>query len=198
MRAMQKRLFTAWIVLCGAATLTAASALAQDDASGFVSPGMPPARVVISRIGVKADVVPVGLSDDGQMQVPKNPDQVGWYELGPGIAPEGNMILAGHVDWGGRLRVFGFLKQLTPGDEVLIWDHDGNEHRFIVQWTRLIPADDPPWDEIFGQGSDTEITLLTCGGPFDRQRHEYLERVVVRAKLESSAESQKPAPSSGS
>lgn len=165
------------------ALVSAAPAGASDQqtaANGGV--GTPPRQLRITTIGVSAEIVPVALTSDGEMEVPADPDAVGWYTLGPGIAGAGNMILTGHVDWAGRLRVFGGLSRLRQGDEIVLTDVDGLEHRFEVTWTRQISADDPPWEEIFSQGTQREVTLITCTGPFDRQRREYLERLVVRAR----------------
>src|SRR5262245_1576279 len=69
--------------------------------------GVTPTFVSIPRIGTAARVVPLGLLEDGTLDAPEDPDTVGWFELGSGIGAPGNTILDGHVDWGGRLRVFG-------------------------------------------------------------------------------------------
>jgi sortase (surface protein transpeptidase) len=49
-----------------------------------------------------------------------------------------------------------------------------------VAWTRLVDAD-AAVDDIYAQGSDQELTLITCGGAFDQSIHMYLSRWVVRA-----------------
>ena len=151
-------------------------AVAQSAASGAV-----PVAIDIPSIGAHAQVVPLGEDDDGTMQAPIDPDTVGWYELGAGIGAPGNALLDGHVDWGGRLRVFGRLRQLEPGDEVHITDASGSVFRYAVDWTRLYQAESAPLDEIFEQGPAEEITLITCGGQFDTSSHMYVARWVVRA-----------------
>jgi len=143
-----------------------------------------PVYVSIPALGMQAPVVPLGLEDDGAMAAPTDPDTVGWYELGPGIGGPGNAILAGHVDWGGSLRVFGLLRQLVPGDEVVVSDEAGNWFTYRVSWSRMVDADSAPVDEIFAQGSGEELTLITCGGTFDRAIHQYLSRLIVRAVRE--------------
>lgn len=140
-----------------------------------------PVRIDIPKIGTHAAVVPLGEDDDGAMQAPTDPDTVGWYDLGAGVGAPGNALLDGHVDWGGRLRVFGLLRQLAPGDLVRLTTEGGDELTYAVEWTRLYQADDAPLDEIFAQGTDDEITLITCGGQFDQSIRMYLSRWVVRA-----------------
>jgi sortase (surface protein transpeptidase) len=143
--------------------------------------GTVPLFVRIPKIGTAARVVPLGMDDEGTLDSPSDPDSVGWFSLGPGVGAPGNAILDGHIDWGGRLRVFGLLRTLSPGDEVLVTDQDGQTLRYSVRWTRLYEADDAPLDEIYEQGPDQELTLITCGGAFDPAIHMYVSRWVVRA-----------------
>ena len=80
--------------------------------------GTAPVRISIPAIGLDTEVVPVAIDTDGAMSAPENPDTVGWYSLGPGIGIGGNVVMAGHVDWGGRLRAFGLLRRLSEGDRL--------------------------------------------------------------------------------
>ncbi|MBI4493800.1 MAG: carboxypeptidase regulatory-like domain-containing protein [Chloroflexi bacterium] len=164
------------------AGLLATEASAQTSLAGDAR--RPPALIDIPSLGVFASIVPVGLEADGAMGAPSDPDTVGWYELGPTLAGPGNVILAGHVDWGGRLRVFGWLRQLQPGDVVRVGDSDGNWYDYRVTWSWLVDAEDAPLEEVFGQGPLSELTLITCGGVFDPATHRYLSRLVVRAVRE--------------
>ena len=143
--------------------------------------GTVPVSIDIPSIGAHAPVLPLGQEDDGTMQSPTDPDTVGWYELGTGLGTPGNALLDGHVDWAGRLRVFGLLRQLGPGDTVQITDANGQVFSYSVQWTKLYQADNAPLDEIFSQTADEEVTLITCGGAFDQAAHMYVSRWVVRA-----------------
>jgi sortase (surface protein transpeptidase) len=145
--------------------------------------GAQPVHIDIPKIGTHADVVPLGDDPDGAMEAPSDPDTVGWYQPGLGVGTPGNALLDGHVDWGGRLRAFGYLKRLEPGDTLQITDADGNVYTYVVNWSHLFDADSAPLDEIFGQTEDPEVTLITCGGEFDPAIHTYLSRWVVRAVL---------------
>jgi sortase (surface protein transpeptidase) len=168
-------------VVMALACMTAAPASAH-------TVGAAPAVIDIPRIGTHAQIVPLGQEDDGTMQSPTDPDTVGWYNLGTGIGAPGNALLDGHVDWGGRLRVFGLLRQLAPGDAIQITDADGNVLNYSVTWSRLYDATSAPLDEIFQQTADEQITLITCGGAFDPSVHMYVSRWIVRAtRSEASA-----------
>lgn len=152
------------------------------DAAGTAPGGVAPTWLSIPYLGVDARVVPVGLDDDGAMAAPTDPDEVGWYAFGPGMGIVGNVVLAGHVDWDGRLRVFGRLSALEIGSSILVIDAAGAGYEYVVEasyWVRAVGA---PVDEIFAQGADPVITLITCGGAFDAVRREYLDRLIVRAR----------------
>jgi sortase A len=140
-----------------------------------------PIELKIPTIYVDAEIIPVGLADDGAMEAPKDPDTVAWWSLGSGTGEPGNVVLAAHVDWGGRLRVFGLLHQLAPGDDVVVVDALARELWYQVSWTQQVPADGAPLEEIFGPSGGHELTLITCGGEFDQASHQYLSRVIVRA-----------------
>src|SRR6266851_6825851 len=150
---------------------TAAPALAAASA---------PVEIDIPKIGTHAPVVPLGEDADGSMQSPVDPDTVGWFQPGAALGMPGNVLLDGHVDWGGRLRVFGLLSQLQPGDTFQITNSEGDVLTYHVAWTRLYDADTAPLDEIFQQSGDEEVTLITCGGAFDQSIHMYVSRWVVR------------------
>ncbi|HET6317004.1 MAG TPA: class F sortase [Chloroflexota bacterium] len=159
----------------------AAPVRAQEEAEP-ASLGAVPARIDIPTIGTHAEIVPLGLEDDGAtMAAPADPDTVGWFELGPGVGGRGNMLLDGHVDWAGRPRVFGRLEALNPGDEIRITATNGVEKAYAVTWVKLYPADIAPLDEIFTTAPDEQITLITCGGAFDQAARMYVSRWVVRA-----------------
>ncbi len=150
-------------------------------AQALTAAGNVPVQIDIPKIGTHAAVVPLGLDPDGSMSAPTDPDTVGWFYPGMGVGTPGNVLLDGHVDWGGQLRVFGLLRQLEPGDSLEITDANGDVLGYSVQWIQLYQSDAAPLDQIFAQTSDEAITLITCGGAFDRSLHMYLSRWVVRA-----------------
>jgi LPXTG-site transpeptidase (sortase) family protein len=141
-----------------------------------------PVEVFIPALGVDADVVPVGEDSDGAMGSPTDPDTVAWWSLGYGTGEDpGNVVLAGHVNWLGRLRPFGLIDQLAPGDEIVLHDELGREYHYQVTWSKLVEAEGAPVEEIFSPSDRAELTLITCGGTFVPATREYLDRTIVRA-----------------
>ena len=96
---------------------------------------------------------------------------------------DGNVVLAGHRDWQGRRGVFIALAQLQSEDEVWLRDAADTWYRYTVVWSQSVPEDAPPIAALVGPTDRPAVTLITCGGVFDRGLGRYLERRVVRAEL---------------
>lgn len=144
--------------------------------------GVPPVKLMIPSLGVEAAVEAVGQDPDGAMSTPTHPDDVAWYRLGPGMGVPGNVVVAAHVNWDGRLRVFGQLHLLEPGDVVQIIDEQGRGFEYAVESSEWVRAEGAPLDEIFAQPSEPVLTLITCGGEYVAASREYLDRLIVRAR----------------
>ncbi|MHB1134071.1 MAG: class F sortase [Chloroflexota bacterium] len=140
-----------------------------------------PVRLRIPAIGVDAPIIGVGLLRDGEMEAPSRADQVGWFKLGVRPGAVGNALLDGHLDWLSSVAVFYRLGKLEPGDPITVLDANGAAWRFRVEWKELVPADKPPMERIVGQTTVPALTLITCGGKFNRATQDFSHRWVVRA-----------------
>lgn len=141
----------------------------------------PPGRLVIPTIGVDAPVVPVGLEPDGAMEVPPA-TEAGWYLYGPLPGdPTGSAVIAAHVDHSGRAGVFFDLRRVVEGDEVVVLDEAGTERRYRVTERFQVDKDELPIPELFRHDGAPVLTLITCGGAFDRGAGHYEDNIVVRA-----------------
>lgn len=146
------------------------------------STGVEPNRLRIPALGVDAPVVAVGLEPDGSMEIP-GATEVGWYEptqVRPGD-PAGSAVLAAHVDYQGQRGVFFDLRSLSEGEEITVVGPDGAERRFRVTSRFQVAKDDLPVEELFRTAGDPALTLITCGGIFDRSDRHYEDNIVVRA-----------------
>lgn len=143
-----------------------------------------PVGLRIPRISVDAPVEPHGVDPDtGQMDVPNNVTEVGWYEFGPKPGQPGSAVLAAHVDLEGRgPGVFFDLEELAPGDQIRVRYDDGSEATFEVEARAIYPKDELPLDVIFRREGTPVLTLVTCGGGFDSSSSSYDSNVVVYAR----------------
>jgi len=142
-----------------------------------------PASVEIPAIGVNAAIEPVDILENGQMGVPKEVNNVGWFE--PGIKPGnvGNAVLAGHVDSKTGPAIFFDLKKLEKGHQVIVKDAEGKQLTFVVQSKKSYKRDSAPINEVFGSSNEKKLNLITCTGRFNQSEGTHEERLVVYTEL---------------
>ncbi len=140
-----------------------------------------PVGVSIPAIDVVAPVVPVGVDGFGGVEIPDDVSTVGWYRFGPTPGGSGSAALIGHVD--ARAQgpgVFFHLVGLEPGALVVVRFGDGSSRTFEVVGRRSYAKDELP-ARVFARGGKPVLSLITCGGAFDRQSRHYADNVVVYA-----------------
>jgi LPXTG-site transpeptidase (sortase) family protein len=140
-------------------------------------------RVKIPRIEVSTQVLPVGLDADRALAIPEDITKVGWYDLGvPPGAERGSAVLVAHRD--GRVQghgVFYNLGQLSVGDRVYVSTADRQLLRYKVVSRELISKKRLPLEELFAIDGPARLTLISCGGYYDRNNGGYQDNVVVTA-----------------
>ena len=57
----------------------------------------------------------------------------------------------------------------------------GESKEVIGGYWFIVAADLDDLFEVFGSSDLSELTLITCGGPFDHSVRQYTERIIVRA-----------------
>jgi Sortase domain len=150
---------------------------------GVPRAGVAPVRLVIPAIGVSTPLVRLGLEGDGGMEVPADFGRAGWFAEGPTPGQVGPSVIAGHVDSRTGPAVFYRLRELRPGQVVLVERADGRRLRFVVEQARSFPKDRFPTGAVFGPVPSAALRLITCGGDFDRARGSYRDNLVVFARL---------------
>jgi LPXTG-site transpeptidase (sortase) family protein len=161
------------------------------------TPGAPGDRVVIQSIGVDAPISYKTVAPDGTMPNPDGPDDIAFYDFanwpGLGGAPgHGNLVLAGHVDWGAQhgvgcknntvpapcQAVLWNLNKLKTGDQIQV-EVGGKTYTYKITGSRSLPANGTDWNQVFASTDQPTITIVTCGGDFNPVTREYSNRQVV-------------------
>lgn len=142
-----------------------------------------PVRVEMPSIGVDADIVPVGLIEGDKMDVPEQPEDVGWYKLGALPGQKGNAVLDGHLDIGGMPGVFFRLKNIQPGEMIRVTDHSGTVRSFRVREAVVYDVNDAPMRRIFGEADGRHLNIITCAGVWRKGMNHYDKRLVVYSDL---------------
>lgn len=147
--------------------------------------GITPHHLSIPAINVDANVEHVGQLPNGQMDVPKDDRNVGWYQPGAKPGEVGNAVLAGHVDNKTGPSVFFHLGDLEAGDTLTVTDEKGKAYDFEVHAVESYPRNEAPLEKVFGTRSKPGLNLITCTGTFNRDVGTHEERMVVYTTLAS-------------
>jgi len=140
-----------------------------------------PVSLTIPLIGVKTNLITLGLAAGGAMQVPSTSTVAGWFTGSPRPGAVGSSIIVGHVDSKSGPGIFFRLPELKKGDDVYIKRSDGTTAEFRVTEVQEYPKDQFPTDRVYGPTPDAELRLITCGGTFDSVTGHYLSNIIVYA-----------------
>lgn len=153
----------------------------QSRVPGKVTSGVP-MRLTIPAINVNAAVQRVGVTQSGEMEIPSNTVDVGWFYPGPRPGEKGSAVIAGHFNGeNGDAGVFVDLYKLKKGDKLYIEDDTGATTSFVVRESRLY---DPGYaEEVFSVNDRAHLNLITCDGVWDGTKKSYTKRLVVFADI---------------
>lgn len=147
-----------------------------------------PITLTIPSIGVRTDLIHLGLEENGSLQVPQddgNGAPASWYDGSPTPGERGPSVLLGHVNSpNGRGGVFADLRKLTPGAEITVSRADGSTAVFTVDRGALYPKDKFPTLEVYGNTPGSELRLITCDG-YDPVTGEFDDNYVIYATLKA-------------
>ncbi len=148
-------------------------------------PESAPVSIDIPKIGAHSSLVPLGVNADNTIQVPPvtTPLQAGWYTYAPTPGEVGPAVVLGHVDGNHQKGIFYRLKELAAGDRVSIARKDGTTALFQVTKVHQVPKQDFEKEGVYDDTAGPELRLITCGGVFDRSAHNYVDNIVVYARL---------------
>ncbi len=104
-----------------------------------------PTRLILPGLGITTTVVPVGGDDGGDLEIPDNPQALGWWQ--DGAAPgddRGAVVIDGHVDsYRYGTGFFVNLRRLQSGDAVVLDGQGGARTDWTVGSAALYPRARP-------------------------------------------------------
>ncbi len=145
-----------------------------------------PTQLSIPDIAVNTNLIQLGKNDDGTMQTPESYDVAGWYQYSPTPGEIGPAVITGHVDNYKGAAVFYRLKELRPGQKIVVNREDGSTATFSVTRLEQFDQDHFPTEAVYGNTKDSELRVITCGGPFNHLSGQYTQNTVVFAILDKS------------
>jgi hypothetical protein len=163
-------------------------------ATGTVLPTLErsePTSIVIPALDVDAEVMELGLYDDGTMEVPPHAprpeSRAGWFRHSPTPGELGPSVIVGHVDSDRHgASVFYGLGSLAAGERVEVQRADGRTAVFEVEHVAQYGKDEFPTEDVYGNLDHAGLRLITCGGVFDTASVAYEDNIVVYARFVTS------------
>ncbi|MDN5274511.1 MAG: Sortase family enzyme [Candidatus Saccharibacteria bacterium] len=142
-----------------------------------------PRNLIIDKLGISANVQPMGILQNGALEAPKTAWDVGWYKQSalPG-SDENALLIDGHVnDALNSPGVFYHIDTLKAGDQMKI--ERGDRQMFTY---KVVKVDQKPLEQVDMAGMLKSISsgkeglnLITCGGVYDYKRQTYNDRILV-------------------
>jgi sortase (surface protein transpeptidase) len=144
----------------------------------------PPVALAVPALGVDAEVVGVGTSPDGAMEIPRDGSTLGWYRWGPEPGgASGNAVISGHVSTrAGGPGALAPLAGIGVGEEVEVRTSGGELLTYRVVGVETITKSVLPVDRVFARDGAPKLVLITCGGPFQPELGSFRDNVVVVAE----------------
>ncbi len=154
---------------------------AQYDVEDHVDDRAVPTSISIEGIGVaEAPVIDVGVEENGDMEIP-GADSVGWYRFNPTPGEAGSSVLAAHISFNGDPGVFRYLDDVEIGERVVVAFDDGTRAEFEIIELAQYDKQELPDDRVFAKDGEPVLTLITCGGDFNRSLRSYEDNIVAYA-----------------
>ncbi|OZD83956.1 class F sortase [Rhodococcus sp. 05-339-2] len=139
-----------------------------------------PTRVSAVDIGLDEPLIGLGLTESGEMQVPTDYDDVGWFTGGGRPGEIGSpTVIVGHVDSTTGPAVFDRLSELGTGDVVEVEDEAGGRAAYRIDRIGDYGKAEFPTALVFGAVPADEIRLITCSGDFDAAVGSYERNLVL-------------------
>lgn len=143
-----------------------------------------PRILTISKLGVTARILPMGVNKDGNMQAPINIFDSGWYERSAKPGQKGAMVTDGHASGPTRAGLFAYLDTLTAGDEIRVERGDGSLFVYEVVQVESVELDRVDMSALLRPHESTNegLNLITCTGRWVQEAQTYDHRTLVYAR----------------
>jgi hypothetical protein len=145
----------------------------------LLPPKVPPTALTINDLDISQALQPVGLQDDGWMEIPEV-TEIGWYRHGAAPGQPGSTVLVAHVWWGDTPGPFHRLGALEPGALIEVGGEEGAVHSYLVVERTMYDKDSLP-DKLWRKSGPETLALITCGGDYNRSTRRYEQNIVVYA-----------------
>lgn len=156
--------------------------------NAYTVPALNPRYLSIPELGIeKTRVLPVGVTEDGQLDTPNNIHDVAWYtkSVTPGQG-SGAVLIDGHSGGFSKDGVFSKLEQLPLGAKIVLERGDGKVYNYEVVENKNMTLDEVNKtgmkEMMYSAQSDKEgLNLITCAGRYIPKQKLFDHRIMLRA-----------------
>lgn len=151
---------------------------------------LPPAREAVAPVhldypGIAAQVPvrPTGVGPDGQMEIPEDAADAGWYQFGATPdSGQGATVIAAHA---GSVQTpegpLYRLRDARPGEELTVRDASGQTHRYSVRTVERHGKEGLDFTPYFVRDGPAHLVMITCGGQWIPELSSYADNIIVVA-----------------
>lgn len=142
-----------------------------------------PTQLRIPAIGVRSGLDSITVDSAGVLARPPNWNDAAWFSGASVPGQAGPAVIAGHVDSPTGPAVFWRLRELHPGDAIVVALSDASSATFTVTAVKQYAQTAFPTEAVYGATPGSELRLITCAGTYDHAAHRYRDNMVVYAVL---------------
>lgn len=154
----------------------------DDEVNNYTVPPDYPRYIYISKINVpKTRVKALGVNKDGEVAVPDNIFDAGWYTGSSKPGQKGAVFIFGHISSWEANGAFHDLNKLKPGDKVMVERGDGKKFTYVVNKSKIYDVKKVNMKEVLNpiKPGTNALNLMTCAGTVIKGTNEFTERLVV-------------------
>lgn len=142
-----------------------------------------PKYITLPSIGAEGFIQKVGVDQRKEVAVPSNIHIGGWFVDTVRPGQKGLSIIDGHVSGYDSDGVFKNLINVKPNDRFTVEFGDGSKKDFRIKSVKSVKTAEAA-GVLFSQepGITNQLSLITCGGKFDRATNQFEERVIAVAE----------------
>lgn len=150
-----------------------------------VSPNLP-RYIDITKLGVHARVLSMGVNSKNELQAPGNVYDAGWYNSSSQPGLPGAMLVDGHISSWTTHGVFYGLNKLVVGDAITITRGDGHQFTYKVVRTAIMPSNQVDMSSLLVSQNTAKpgLNLISCSGDVIPGTNEFDKRIIVYTTLQ--------------
>lgn len=138
-----------------------------------------PVKIYFADYDVVCPIDQVGFNWKGQMATVRAHNRAAWLKTSGTPSEGGNIILAGHNKYSGKLGYFDVVKsKLKVGDIIILEDAHGDYYYYAVTSIDIYLYNEVP-ASVMQTGGEARLTLITCKGDFDASLGSSKHRVIA-------------------